>query len=108
VTNLKGLSALHGLEELLGFVGAAALSVQCSDPRLLCDNSLLPSARTFWARNAISSSCVRVWRTMSKVKTSNVGVSSKVERRLCDIRPKANWPLFCLKAFHGNGHDAHN
>jgi hypothetical protein len=42
VTDLKGLSDLHGLEELFRCVGAPALSIQCCDPRVLCGNSLLP------------------------------------------------------------------
>jgi hypothetical protein len=42
VSDLKGLSDLHGLEELFRFVGTAAPSVQCCDPRPLCGNSPLP------------------------------------------------------------------
>ena len=42
MTNLKGLSDLHGFEELFRFVDVPALSFQCSDPRPLSNNSLLP------------------------------------------------------------------
>jgi hypothetical protein len=42
VSDLKGLSDLHGLEELFRFVATPTPSVQCCDPRPLCGNSLLP------------------------------------------------------------------
>ena len=42
VSDLKRLSDLDGLVELFRYVGAAALSIQYCDSRLLCGNSLLP------------------------------------------------------------------
>jgi len=79
VTNLKGQSVFHGLEELFRFVGAPPFRSNAAPLACCATIRFHPSATRLWARKIISSGCVRVWLGIRSI-SQNVGASVQIRR----------------------------